>query len=107
MLARGAAAAQDQVAQDGDVFQRADAVTALRTLRSGHDQVIAGSLGSRLAGQFGALRAPTLLEHSRDAVDNDIEEAADAKTDYRGGDGHADEVDAHRSPMRNFEDCRR
>jgi len=40
-------------------------------------------------------------------VDNDIEEAADPKTDYRGGDGHADEVDAHRSPMRNFEDCRR
>ena len=35
----------------------------------------------RLAAQLGALRLPAALEHLRQAVDHDVEEAADAKPD--------------------------
>src|SRR6266567_3116503 len=47
-------------------------------------------VGAWLAGELGALRAPTAIEHLREAVDDDVQEAANAQPD-QPGDGHRDQ----------------
>lgn len=77
-LAGGATAFQEQVAEDRDVFAGADLVVAVGAGGVGEDQVVAFWLG--LWGEvedFSGLGAPVAVEHDGQAVDDDVEEAAD------------------------------
>src|SRR5690606_29385550 len=76
-----AAAPQHEVAQDGDVLQRADAAPARRAARARNEQVIGLRGGERLAGELGALGAPFALQHLRQAMDDDVEERARAQAE--------------------------
>src|SRR5690606_8756550 len=87
-LARAATPAQEQPAEDRDVLPRADAVPAGRTMRARLHEVVA------IAGLDGAFRvqvqlavaAPAAVQHLRQAVDHDVQEAADheAEDEHHG-----------------------
>ena len=86
-LASGAAPAQEKKAHHRNVLERGNSMAAGRALRARHHQVVPGQVGGGLAGELGALRAPTAIEHLREAVDDDGQEAANAQPD-QPGDGH-------------------
>jgi len=73
--------AQKKVAQDGNVLESADPMAAGGTLRTGDEKIVARCRLRRLARKLGALGPPSLFQHPGKAMYDDIEEAADAKTD--------------------------
>ena len=80
--AGGAAAAQDEPAQDRDVVDAEDLRLAGGAARAGHDEVVGFTLGRwRPPLDVGRLRAPLPLQHERQAVDDDVQEAADGEPD--------------------------
>lgn len=87
-LAGGAAAFEEQVAEDRDVFAGADFVVAVGAGGVGEDQVVAFWL---LFGweveDFSGLVAPVAIKHDREAVDDDVEEAADQEAEEQGTEG--------------------
>src|SRR5450755_5190512 len=90
--------AQEQIADDRNVLERADAVTACRALRSRNEKVVARRRYRtlcRLAGKLRALFPPPPFEHSRKAVDDDVQEAADAQPEDGDDDEHGHELDGH------------
>jgi prepilin signal peptidase PulO-like enzyme (type II secretory pathway) len=68
---------------------RGDPVAAMRAGGAGNDEVVRRCFGGRFAPQLGALRVPSALEHPRQPMDDDVEEAADDQADHRrdGGRG--------------------
>src|SRR5574341_449784 len=83
----GAFPAQEDVARDRDVLDRADHVAALRARGARLDEVVALAGRRGRAGELRALGAPLPLEHLRQAVNDDDEEAADDQAgEHRDGD---------------------
>ena len=77
-VAMSAAATQQREAEQGDVLPGLDRFLATWAVRGWKKQVVAFVVvTSRCAGKFGALRSPLGLEHPRQAVDDDVKEAAD------------------------------
>ena len=78
--AGGAAAAQCEPAQDRNVVDAADLRLAGRAARARHDEVVGRAFGGcRASLELGRLRAPLPLQHERQAVDDDVQEAADGE----------------------------
>lgn len=87
-FAGGAAAFEEQVAEDRDVFAGADFVVAVGAGGVGEDQVVAFWLGfGREVEDFSGLGTPVAIEHDRQAVDDDVEETADEKAEEQGTEG--------------------
>lgn len=71
-------AAQKQPAEDGDVFPRLDFMAAVRAAGVGQNQVEGWCVGfCWQAEDFSGLSLPVVHEHFGQAVDDDVEEAAD------------------------------
>src|SRR5579862_8097066 len=101
--ATGALAAQREPARDRHVLDRLDAAAAAGATRTRHDQVVGFFLwwllprnalrfSCRNALRFpchklGAVGAPGVLHHERQAMDHHVEERADAKPDTQGDPG--------------------
>ena len=83
-LAARALAAEREPRDDRDVLQCGDRRAARRARRARDDQVVGRARSGRLAAQLGALRLPAALEHLRQPVDHDVQEAADAQPDDSG-----------------------
>jgi hypothetical protein len=86
-LAGAAFAAQDQPADDGDVFQRRDLVTALRAGRSRHHQVVALRVRLRFVALAGAHAVDFALHHDGQAMDHHVEETANQQAQDAGHHG--------------------
>jgi hypothetical protein len=61
-------------------------------LRTRHNQVVGGQRGRRIAGKLGALCLPASLQHPRQPMDDDVEEAPD----QQAGDAGEDQRDSRR-----------
>src|SRR5260221_78189 len=86
-LAARAFTAQYRPAHERDVLQRSDLVPARRASRARHEQVVRLGLRDLLTGERRALGAPLALEHLRQAVDDDVEERADAEPEQQDDPG--------------------
>ncbi len=81
-LAGRALATERDVAEQRQVFDRADAMTAVAAARRRVGQVEAlAALRLRLFEQLAAVAPPFALHHDRQSIDDDVEKAADRQPD--------------------------
>jgi hypothetical protein len=76
----------------GNVLQRGDLVAAVRAARARRGEVEAFAGGRLLATQLGRLGVPVALHHPRQAMDHDVEEAADEEAEQAGEEGEGERV---------------
>src|SRR4030066_73772 len=94
----GAFPPQPQVADDRDIFQRADGVPAMRAARARRDKVVflGGGCAFCLRGQVPAIPLPVAHEHNRRAVNHDVEKAANDQAESRGEQSEGERARLHK-----------
>src|SRR4029077_10512216 len=91
LAAMGAAPPEHEPGDERNVLQRADRRLARRAGRARHRQVeplrrSGGQRGTRrVAAELSALLAPRAIEHHRQSIDHDVQEAAHGQTQHQAG----------------------